>query len=721
MPKIVQAQSVGGVSMDVQRAPTQSIESAGLVEKATAGLAKQIAGHATDFANQLAQSEARSLALKNKTEHSLQADSLLEDMKKEDKYRKSMEGFSDDYQKRLGDFQNKLLSDVPNPLSKRTSEGALADINLTSAKRAQAYERNERVARTYENINTSVNNIANSTALSFSPDKYIQGLTDITAEFTKNDQMFNPDQKRKGIEQAREVMFDSFSTYYENNPEFVQEGINIIEGGYGKKSEAILNGLASQKVGATLERFKRLQKQNGSINRSQVNRKISDITSAIKSGKFLNDQDFDQVSTLALSSDFENKAEMVDTVQGLKIINNEMKSFMGLTAKEKEVAINDKLKLTEADGAFNATSRAALDELFPQVKKNLLKQMETKGADFATKMRSDVANLSNQILNPIDSTVSDEQFRETVQTYIASTRTTQQDAGITNVKFLTDDMANNYSTLITSQDGQVSALAIERIQNSFGDASGNILKELITDKKIPQEYAVAFYAQDTQSKANILDNLKNKKDIETSFDIAKKTNDEIKFNDVLADEAYESLKLAINKTNAGGANRDIVNGFAKNIELEYMKLMSSGEKISHDDAKERAMDTIINKNFDFTANKTPLIIPKDLGIDKDMVEDFTEEALDSIMEFGNTVDIAVPKNFKGSKNNYYNYLEDTGVWVWNGGDGATLHEDTGNGLAEIKDSQGKNIEFKYSDMNKTFKYKNPNKGLAYTKTGLKRF
>lgn len=713
MPKIQQAQAAGGVSMDVQRAPTRSIESAGIVEKATAGLTKQIAGHAVDFANQLAQSEARSLALKNKTEHSLQADSLLEDMKKEDKYATSMEGFTEDYQKRLGDAQNKLLSDTPNPLSKRTSEGALADINLSSAKRAQAYERNERVARTYENINNSVDNIANSQALAFSPDKYIQGLTDITAEFTGNDQMFTPDQKRKGIEQAREVMFDSFSTYYENNPELVQDGINILEGGYGKKSEAMLHGLDSKKVGATLERFKKLQKQNGSINRSNINRKISDITSAIKSGKFLNDQDFDQVAGLALASDFENKAEMVDTVQGLKIMNDEMKTFMGLSAKEKQAALNDKLKLTKADGAFNATSRAALDGLFPQVKKNLLDQMELKGADFATTMRSDVANLSNQILNPLDSTVSDEQFRETVQTYIASTRATQQDAGISNVKFLTEDMANNYGTIVTSQDGKVAAIGIERLQNSFGDASGNILKELIDSKKVSQEHAPAFYVTDMTSRETILENIKNKDEIIAGYKQTTPNNIDNE-KDVLASSELRDFRIGIDRTHALGANSKIANGFNDAILLDYKRRRKMG--IDHDDAKKQSIKAIMTDNFDTTNNTVGLIIPKDIGVDKDEVENFAEEAISGISRFAEEFDISVPKSYEGSKENYLDHLEDTAQWKWDGGNGAVLQEMTSTGPAKITDSKGREIRFNYKDMNEKAFTRRKTDGIALIHT-----
>jgi len=720
MPKISKADLPGGVSLDVMRAPTQSIESAGMVSKAQSQVAGQVSRIAGEFGQQLAQSEARTQAIKNKAEFTLQADSLLEDMKKEEKYADSMEGFTQDYQQRLGDLHKDVLDTTTHtPLSRRASENALSETNLSSQRKAQSYERNERVAKVYQNAEDVTDLMGQDLAINYSPDKHVQNITTIQNMFRKEEEIWTPEQSRKGIKNFKNKQFDSLSTYYETNPGIVSQGISLLEGKY-PQSKAILDGISSEKRNATLERLKRIQKQNNSMSKASISRHITDLKAAVYSGKKLRANDFNRVSSMALEGAFDNSAEMANTVQGLQAIHDQNEKFSQMNAKEKAVAVNDKLKLGEVEGAFNAAQREALQDMFLKVKQNTLKNMETKGADFAAGDRQDIANQSQQILNPLNEDISDEELYEATQSYVSNTRTYQQDAGITNIKFLTEDMQNSYSDAITNKEGQIGAVAIERIQKSFGDASGSVLKELLQSKKIAPEHSTVFYSQDYQSKTRMLENIRNKDKIEEDFRKTKSTNPNIDLNDVLIDKDYQSFKVALNKTNPGGANRDIMNGFTTNVMLEYKRLMSAGGEVDHDKAKQQAIDTVINNNFDFTSSKTPLMIPKDLGVDKDVVDNFTEDSLDEMIDFSNAADIQPPKNFKGSRSNYINHISDTGVWVWNGGDGAVLYEDTGNGLAEIKDSMDRKIELKYSEMNESaFKFKR--KRMAYTKTGLKEF
>jgi hypothetical protein len=693
MPKIPSAGQPNLVSMDVQRTPTESIDQAGMVGRAKAGLAQTAGQIAGEFGAKLAQAEAKAKALEIRSNYAVEADSIRRELEVE--YDGDPEGFALEYESRTNRMKGVLFRDVKNPVQREAAENALVDLEFNGKRGAHTYERNRRVQKAYGTLAGAVNSQAQKLTVAFDPLESVRENAKLKESFTTSPELFTPEEVDKAHNEIDNKMFDSMVNYYANNPELAKNGLDILEGRH-TQSENLIDNIDSNKIGRAIAKLKSASNVNSGIRRATIAGDMRNIRAAIAGFNDVGEQAFIDLEGKIMASGFDESPEMLDNVATMRQMNEGVQKYMDLSADDKRRAIDDELKLTKAPAHFNAAARANFQQDFKNTIMNLSKAMEKNGGDFALSRRSGLEGLEKRAMDFDSETVIQD-----MQEYVKTTKVVQDELGIQNTMLPTTTMKANYAAAIKNPNGRAGATAVEAITEGFGEDAGMLIKNMVESEALEPEYATAFYVEEFDSKEVILGNIANKQEINKVFKDKKSTvdNDE---NDLMNHESVRAMARSINLSNPEGTNSKLVSGFQDAIKTEYRRLIGM-EEVAHDVAKERAVSIVLDKNFAFTENDYQMMIPKKLKVEPDTVEDFANTTRYNMDVFADKVDIQPPKDFPGDRKNYINHLKSTSHWVWDGNDGAQLYEFTSsNKPSLVTDGEGNPIKLKYEQMNDAF-------------------
>ena len=683
------------VSMDVERIPTQSIEQAGLVHKAQAGLADKVTGIASEFGQKLAHAEARAKSLDIRNRYAIESENISAELKADDKYTKDVAGFASEYERRVSTMKGVLMRDLSSSLEHETANNALVDLEFNSIRGAYGWERNQRIERAYNTFTNTVTSYGQSQVLKFDPSRALSEGAKLKNSFTESTELFTPEQIDKAHADIDNTRFDSMIGYYYNNPSMATQGLDILEDRH-TQSQNLKYGIDPNKIAGAIHKLKSISNVNTEVSKASVNSRLQDIQTSIKKFSEVTPEAFEEIKQDIYAGDFSDKEEMLDTVVVAQHTNEVVQKYLDMPGAEKDMFSSGVFKFPEAPPEFNATQRAQWERVGQQAIKDARIMMETKGADFAKTRRADINNLEAMALD-----IESDTFVSDAKNYAMVTKATQKEYGIKNVIIPTEQMMDHYAKTITNPEGNYGASAIDKIVEAYGEDTGSLIQTMIERKKIDASYATAFYTDSLEAKEAIINNLKRRKEIVSEYKLKGNSiaPDEA---DLFNDESITSFERSVNIANPEGANSQIVLGFKNAIALEYKRGMAI-EGLDHDDAKENAINKMLKNNFSFTNNSVPLTIPKKISVEPDTVEDFVSDFRSNFPRSAEKLRIVPPKTYAGSKENYINHIRRTAQWVWDGNDGAQLYEMTDNNRPVlVLDETGLPIKMKYMDMNESF-------------------
>lgn len=712
----IPSMNTGLVNTNIQAMPTQSVESAGMVERATAQTLQQGANVALQFGQILKQEEQKAFAVKAQSSYLKEADDLYNEMSTMDIYKSSPEGFHDAYRTRLEKLKQRKLSEANNDYTRKYANEVLTGMDSNFLRQAGSFERNQRLTNVYNAYNEDVNNTASLYVDKFDPtstNKFVNDKARLRAQFQTGN-LFSSEQAKEGVKNIDGRMFDAMIDNALNNPNTVDQTLGILEGKH-KHSSLILDGVDSRKVGDAISKLQRIKSSNVTISKSRINDKLQDIKAAIGSGNFLDDNNFADAMAL-IDPSFDNAPELTDSLMSLKVMNDKFKNYIDADGKQKEILKNDIMTFVETkDPSFNAKDREEYKEFFRTNMIKLNQDFNKNGVDYVTKDRRDLKLIE---ASTMDLTAPTEELKRYVKDFNAASLSLQGEKGVITPRLTSNTQAKYFAEqIMTGMDNgkQVDDM-INKLSEAYGDSSGLLAKELIAHGGLKEEYMPALLMGSDATKTQYLQNLKNKDEL-AALKATSTYKDELDYEGFKANEVLNEFISAIDSTNKGGKNLSISSSIAKGAMQEYERQVLSGT--SHKDAMNNSVKMFISDNFDTITDGHAVVIPKKLNVDKERVSDFMQNSLstswlkndadkNSVLE---SLEIDLPPAQKDILNKepnraksletlYKQHIRENGVWIWDGGDGAALYEKivgTDN-YAVVSNKMGKQIRLSYKEM-----------------------
>jgi len=717
--KIPTANGPGLLNTNVKRMQTQDINSAGMVQRAQTQAFKAVTDTAQKVGTIIQNEEIKSFTQKSQAEYTVQADEMYGKMSTDNKYEDNPDLFQKDYAKGLKDLKTGLLKNAPGSKAQRIAEGTLNGSELNYTRQGASFVRNQKVNNIYKSKQDVLDLYSTHIVTKFNPNdlnQTIERKAQLINEF-KNADLFDSKRSEAGIEDVNNKFFQSMVQNAEVTPNNA-DGILRILKSEDKKSMALKQGVDPKNLANAIIKLQRIKDTNKTISRSQFNRRASDFKTAISNGDIPKPEQYAELMGM-IDKEAPDAAESMDMIIGLKTVGDKFEKYMDASGEEKKNLIREDLDLIATeDKTFNATTRGGLEAFYKEGIQKLNKDMNTRGADYVVKDRRDLAVLSGLALD-IDAPV--DEYTENVKSFVSSSLAIQKEKGIINPRVTTDEQVKTFSNLLKNSKGEQASFLIEKLSTAYGERSGEFLKEMITHGKMEDKYVPAMLMSDSGSRQQYMDNLRNEKDINA---LVKGMPDAPDYSIVKNNEKLTAFVSAIATSDPAGKNSFLSAGLMKAVTLEYGRRVSSGEDANT--AGQAAVDSVINKNYDIAEENNALIIPKDLGVDKDKVEDFVSKTMSGNFDYLDSLEIDIPPHMKAeleknptrgktASDIYKNHISESGVWVWDGSDGATLFENTGGAYAEVKNKMGQRISVKYKDMENHNIHQQPSKLLSNVK------
>lgn len=502
-------------------------------------------------------------------------------------------------------------------------------------------------------------------------------------------------------EMKRKIGSDYAGTLLEGFENSKQYGAGLrFLNGQDPDGKAVLEYTDPKQIQAYKDRFTRLAEQEGEISKRVLNTQISDISTALMQGTKISEDIYNNAVEQANLLKPEEKALVLDDLNSAKQYNEILQELKTMPVDKIRNMAAFEIPRKEGD-IFNLTSRQKLSSMYQKAATDILNKKLTDGASFAIESDPDIKNLSKQ--------AADVMNMGAMKQYSVRVSEKQKLDGITNIKVLDKELSKTYGAILTSPNAETANTAFNNIKNGYGEKIGNVITELVANKAIQPEHAMAMYLPDEATRKSSLINISKKKEIDESFTkIGKKSE----INEVFNDDIVMQLKNALSINDPGKSRLWLNNGIDSLIELEYKAARSEGK--DEKESKQIAIDKVVKENFGVVNSKnSSVVLTKDYLSNKSKIQDFMTDSL-SEQNIRN-LKVSVPKPYKDQmailgregqeQAQYYLDLQKNGVWLTNNSqNGVRLAKKTANGgYAQVLDDKGKPIEVSFDNMIKVNK------------------
>lgn len=502
-------------------------------------------------------------------------------------------------------------------------------------------------------------------------------------------------------EMKRKIGSDYAGTLLEGFETSKQYGAGLrFLNGQDPDGKAVLEYTDPKQIQAYKDRFTRLAEQETELSKRVFNTQANDVSTALMQGMKVPQDVFNTLTSQANLLKPEERALVLDNLNSAKQYNEVLQQLKTMPVDQIRNMAAFEIPRKEGD-IFNLTSRQQLSSMYQKAATDILNKKLTDGATFAIEADPDIKNLSKQ--------ASDVMNVPAMKQYSTRVSEKQKLDGITNVKVLDKDLSKTYGAILTSPNPDAANAAFNNLKNGYGDKFGNVVSELIANKSIQAEHAMAMYLPDESARKSSLINISKKKEIDESFG---KVGKKAEINEVFNDDTIMELKNTLSINDPSKSRLWLNNGIDSLVELEYKAARVDGK--TEKEAKQIALDKVVKGNFGIANSKnSSVLLTKDYLPHKSKIQDFMSDTLseNNIRNFK----LSVPKAYKEQMtilgkegqelSQYYSDLQKNGVWLTNNSqNGVRLAKKTANGgYAQVLDDKGKPIEVSFDDMIKVSK------------------
>jgi hypothetical protein len=482
---------------------------------------------------------------------------------------------------------------------------------------------------------------------------------------------------------------------FENSKNYGQ-GLRFLNG-KDPESKALLEFADPKQIQAYKDRFTRLGEQEMEMSKRVLNTNISDVSNALMQGMSVPDDVFNSLSSQVNMLKPEEKSLAMDNLNSAKQYNSVLKDIKTLPVNQLRNMATFEIPRKEGD-IFNLTSRQQMASMYQKAASDMLTKKLTDGATFAAENDRDIKNLSMQATDITNTSA--------MKDYATKVESRQKVDGVTNIKILNKNMSATYGAIISSPNPEAANNSFISLRNGYGDKFGNVVSEMVINKSITPDHAMAMYLDNDDTRKQSFANISKKKEIDEAYTKVSKTKSEL--TDVFNDPVIQDLKKTISVNDPTNQRLWLNNGMDNLLELEYKNMRVNGVDASK--AKEEAIKKVISKNFS-TANSrnSSVILTRDHIQNKSQIQDYMAESLSDLslrdMKF------SIPDNYKqqsdilgvDAEEQYKKDLAKNGVWLSNSGqNGARLAKLNKDGkYVSISDASGNPIEVSFNDMVKS--------------------
>jgi hypothetical protein len=654
------------ISVDVGRVATPSMQGAGAEWEAKAQIAKGLGEFTSSLILKREESNSRNTAADVIQKYKLEYDAVETEAKL--KFGGDHKGYSDYIGTKLTDIQDRLTKDM-NGQSKSYFDDAAKPFSTNAQIKANGYENLQR-EKYFLNSKSKIIDEDSATLYS-KPDP-------INANNSYNDYKNLHIKPIVGISINESAALKLQETY-KNKARFAtvqglldQDHLDVAEdfvNGNIKYSNDILEGMDANEKNKYMDAIKAKKKTRSQEDILNSLNQLEDAKAAAASGN--------------------NNPEVKKSISALETNLNSIQTD-DPSAQRRIADAKVELKVAKKVGDYT----------------NSIKYMPTsqlkRGEDIFKTSKLEEASENEQAIRMYDSEVNSIlRERENdgfnyVAKYFPNIKTNeeiirkQQALGITNIRAISNEESARLGSIFNSANGEIkNALLEEQVFKKYGSNANLAIRNLVEDKSISKEYAVAAQFESGPGRAIILRNVKDKEVINESF------------KDVVGSENFfrNSVALTIKDyTDPFFANRDEV--FARSIQDSIMteaKRRMLGEEKNSVKAIKDSADAIMGSIYTPVKNgRNKVIIHKKFNVDPTIVETYFDNYHAKPSELG--IDFKSIPAMK-SENDLAKYLKNNSRWIMNQQqDGMILQDLRPDGTYSDIVIKGKPITKKFKDI-----------------------
>jgi hypothetical protein len=620
----------------------------------------------------------------NSADNQFEADSYKKKIELQNKYSGDPKGYSTEFDSWAKDWNKNKIKEAPNTIAKDNWSRAFTNKATSASVDAQSYERKQAANFMVGKIDGYSQEHANNLTLSPNPE-YAMSSWETTVKSVKDNVgiHWNETEAEELLKKLGARQAEGYLNGLERNKNF-GSGLSFIDG-KDKETKELLKYVDQDKLQSTRNRFMNAMEVNNEVSKQTINKTINNaVLGAIKYGGITKSEEFNQAYKLAEYLPPDKKALTIDDLDTAKYYAEKIALIKTMTPEKAIAEIKSK---QFPDESFNLQGRMNLTSQFIKTAEEIIQQKESGAGEFYINNDKEVGIKSQEAL--------DLSRPQALKSYIDEIDVRTDAEKITNKSYLSAAMAESYTTMLTTKDPVVSEQSFQALSAGAGDKTSVIINELRQkNKNFTDLHAAAFSIGDSKNRISVLSNLKNKQAIEDNPRVTSSSK-QLK-EAMLNNDSIANFSKIINNSDPSGNRMWIGNGATKLIELEAKSIIASGG--DPDEAVSMASKKVIEDNFDFAeAGKSSLIVPKNLGIDKDDLENAIQRL--GTKDYLSKLDITVPSVYP-DKNRLLEDYEDKGYFISTPDQSGAymVLKNSSNQHVPLRDSKGTPIRFNYSDM-----------------------
>lgn len=687
IPKLT-TQSINTNAVDLQQGP--SVQRAGMVANAWGDVGGVLASIGNDLMAKRKQAETSTFI--NSSRNELNRQVSMKETELTEKYSGDPTGYASEMNEFLNDFGNQFREKAPNEDAKLAWENDFNTYANNIGIQAESKENKNRAI--YQSGLIDEDAYKNRQIIAQKPDVAL--ATDFFNNSLKstNDGIGLWYDETSAKEKAKKLGADYAGTLlegFENNKDY-GNGLRFLEG-KDPNGKALLEYTDPKLIQGYKDRFQRLQEQETQLSKAMLNTQVSDVTNALLQGKNISNETLSQLANKASMLRPEEQAYMLDNISNAKVYNEALKDLKTRPLSEMQQKALFEIPRGQ-DDSFNFTDRQNMSMVYQKAAANIIKQKVSDYPQFLVENDPQIKNLSEQVL--------DFNNVEAMRQYATSVSNKSKLEGIPNNSLISEGIAKQYGSMITSKNPEAANSAYKSIEAGFGSHTGQVISDMVKHKAISDDHAMALYLKDDAARVSSLANIAQSKQIDESF---KKNFPREDYKDIYSNTSFNNLKRAISTNDPYNKRLWLNNGLEKLVSLEYKNNRVNG--LSKSDSVDKAINKVIKNNFDVAVSKnSSVILNKEYIQNKSDIQDFMSNSLS--MKYLQEAGVKPPKEFEDqastlgydANERYKQDIIKNGVWVTNEAqNGAILTKKNPDGsLVPVFNKDGKRLEMGFDDM-----------------------
>lgn len=467
------------------------------------------------------------------------------------------------------------------------------------------------------------------------------------SEINKEGGFFTADELEQKITANHNQGFDALMRGYESN-EQINEALDFLANKGDKYYKSITDKVDAKTIATWETRLRQKLKVKGDISRAQINRDIRNLK--LSSGEIQDPTAIDGLIGQINASDYPDKKELIDQLEGIKVADVRLKESEELDAEEMSQALfdieNDPDAFFKKNAPeFNTANRMTDRPYYVKKFRDRLVNMVNNTADHFNERNPALKEVSDSLLN-IDVGEAGLAWADKAQGYIKAVNDEADAKKINNPNLMPAELKKSITNIFKSQEYEMAAAKIETVIKGFEGHETQLFNQLSmpdgTSKKpaISDGQLLALLTSDFEGREDMLLLQGNRKTIEDDFKTKISDNDDkgIKRSDILNHQEVINLVNDSAKNDPSMRVSRIWKGIFNNIELKAMSLMANNG-MELDDAVKFAKQKVFDQNFE---ELDGILIPRFTNVTSDDLEDFIDGArpvLDQIAQPGSLENI----------------------------------------------------------------------------------